>query len=48
MLASASEQIISVGKTRAGFGFVGDAGEHFRRKLCTMGLSLDTGSPYSI
>ena len=44
-LASRSEEIISVGKTRGGSGFEGVAGEHFRLKVRTMGVELETGSP---
>lgn len=46
-LASRSEVIISVGKIRGGSGFEGVAGEHFRLKVRTMGVELETGSPFS-
>jgi hypothetical protein len=36
----------SVGKTRVGVGLYGEAGGHLRRKFVTIGLSIDTGSPY--
>ena len=45
ILASSSEQTISVGKIRGGSGSEGVAGEHLRLKVLTMGSSLETGSP---